>query len=442
MFAMDGNNVLVPCKRGKLSFIFIPDHICEVILGKLKPLSKDYFRFGCVSKQWFSILMQDRERRRRLHHTNELVPLLALPSRRHNDGTVKAVVNTLFSIIDKTTTNGVDLRLTYDVGVDDILNYCGSSYGWLCYFLKSYEIVLCNPFAAVDNVIRLPPIMRAFDTSPVSKTDKALLRCWQDFISIPRNLGFQYAVRKIVLSADPRTALHFLIVAIYTGCDRLAFFNYTTRPTTTTNFPSWTYFDQDDGWGQFSDVIFHQGLLYACGKRHVFVIKVDTIDYVPVFQVCAKIDMPILNRYSISPSVSYLTVTTSTKELLLIVKLLHLKSDNSLSLKMFRVFKLAKNQDEELRWVNVTNLDGDAVFVGFNHTLSVVASASTGCLPDSIYFTDDCPYISRDVGPYGSDGPVNMGVVNLNNKSECKRIRRLPNLEQLPMPPIWILPMF
>ncbi|KAK9665029.1 hypothetical protein RND81_14G085500 [Saponaria officinalis] len=384
---------------------FIPDHICELILEKLKPLSKDYFRFGCVSKQWFSILMQDRERRRRLHHTNELVPLLVLPSRRHNDGTVKAVVNTLFSITDKTKMNGIDLRVTYDVGVDDIVNYCGSSYGWLCYFLKAFEIVLCNPFAAVDNVIRLPPIIRAsYATVSCSETDD------------------KYSVRKIVLSADPRTTNNFLIATIYNrGCDELAFLNYNANANANTNFPSWTYFEQDKLWDQFSDVIFHQGLVYACGKRHCYVIKVGPNDYGPGFQVCTKINTPIIHGHS------YLTVTTSTKELLLIYKL-------RMCVVMFQVFKLTKNQDEELQWVNVTNLDGDAVFVGSNHTVSVVASASTGCLPDSIYFTDDCPNIFVNVGP----GPGDIGVVN---KSEITRYR-VPTLERLDIPPIWILPMF
>ncbi|KAH9606126.1 hypothetical protein KSS87_007268 [Heliosperma pusillum] len=377
-------------KRGETCYLNLPpDHISKLILRKLKPFSIDYFRFGGACKQWRTLLMEDR----RQIDANNRIPMMLVPTSHHIDGYVK------------------------------------------------------DPFAVVDNVIRLPPIMHAFDSKPCPIEEQVLYHCWQDSSFISKKFDTQYAVRNVVLSADPRTCHEYLVIAIYGPRGRLAFFKANSNSNNkndaaSVKFPSWIYYDEHYGHRSYRDVAFDKGLVLACSWHDAIVLKVDSF---PVIKVWAKIDNPeAIYAHSPRHSALYLSETMSTKELLLIAKVMRLNPDNSHYTWLFLVFKLVKNHVKDaLRWVSVSSLDGDAIFVGSNHTVSVIASDSTGHQQDSIYFTDDHPHRQHnlDLGPYASLGPHDMGIYNLRDTSKCTRYTFDLGRKQLPQP-FWILPMF
>ncbi|CAI9771163.1 unnamed protein product [Fraxinus pennsylvanica] len=94
----------------------------------------------------------------------------------------------------------------------------------------------------------------------------------------------------------------------------------------------------------------------------------------------------------------------------------------------FHVYKLDFDQ-------KVESLNGCALFVGGNHSISVVAKDHPGCTSDAIYFTDD--YLERMDEDY-SYGGHDMGIFKLGDGSiepllDCDQ-------ERIEPPPFWIVP--
>ena len=105
----------------------------------------------------------------------------------------------------------------------------------------------------------------------------------------------------------------------------------------------------------------------------------------------------------------------------------------------FEVYKLVLNDEsgKVVKRVEVKNIGDDALFLGDNYFISILASAFSRCHPNSIYYTDD--YL--DTMPYYPNGPIDMGIFNLEDRSI--RLHYKPNPSHKYMsPPIWIqLPM-
>ncbi|RAL48396.1 hypothetical protein DM860_005820 [Cuscuta australis] len=99
----------------------------------------------------------------------------------------------------------------------------------------------------------------------------------------------------------------------------------------------------------------------------------------------------------------------------------------------FRVFR------RELRtetWEEVRSLDGRVLFLGGNHSVSLLGSEHPNCRPGCIYFTDDYwDRIDREDCPYGGH---DMGVFSLRDGSFQQFLDF--ELQKFSPPPIWILP--
>ncbi|KAJ7965206.1 F-box protein [Quillaja saponaria] len=96
-------------------------------------------------------------------------------------------------------------------------------------------------------------------------------------------------------------------------------------------------------------------------------------------------------------------------------------------------FKLHKLQS--LSWVPIDSLGDDFLFLGDNHSISVSTLQFPECQRNCIYYSDDQfnPYEYKD------DGPVDIGIFNLANRSFTSHYLPDPGKKHMP-PPIWILP--
>jgi hypothetical protein len=99
------------------------------------------------------------------------------------------------------------------------------------------------------------------------------------------------------------------------------------------------------------------------------------------------------------------------------------------------LFGLFRMDFDKETWVSMTSLDDQAVFVGGNHSASVLTCDLPGCEKNSVYFTDD--YWERMNEDYLYGGH-DMGVYNLKDKS-VKHFYQLDALKIQP-PPCWFLP--
>uniref|UniRef100_A0A5B7BBG8 KIB1-4 beta-propeller domain-containing protein n=1 Tax=Davidia involucrata TaxID=16924 RepID=A0A5B7BBG8_DAVIN len=86
---------------------------------------------------------------------------------------------------------------------------------------------------------------------------------------------------------------------------------------------------------------------------------------------------------------------------------------NQYETKEIKVFKL-----DCQNWIELESLGDDALFVGGNDSLSVLASDFPRCQPGCIYYTHGFShshslYHSDPCGPFG---PLDMGVFNLEDK--------------------------
>lgn len=102
----------------------------------------------------------------------------------------------------------------------------------------------------------------------------------------------------------------------------------------------------------------------------------------------------------------------------------------------FKVCKLNRS-DRQPRpiWVEVESIGGDSLFLGDNHSFSLVASQFPGCRPNSIYYTDDY----TDIMLYEPFGPRDMCIFSLEDKSFQMHYTLYPSHKDMP-PPIWIVP--
>lgn len=90
---------------------------------------------------------------------------------------------------------------------------------------------------------------------------------------------------------------------------------------------------------------------------------------------------------------------------------------------------------EKETWVSMRSLDDQAVFMGRNHSASVLVCDLPGCEENSVYFTDDYWERMNENYLYGGH---DMGVYNLKDK----RVNHFYQLDALKIqpPPCWYLP--
>jgi hypothetical protein len=358
---------------------WLPTDLLHSILHKLaSPIDK--VRFAAVCKSWGTAV---KERPRQ----GTQIPMLLVPSK-HNIYKARS----LYSITDQTISD-VNLPVPYNCR-----RCCGSSFGWLSFVTNTSSITLFNPFR--NKKIRLPKLqkLKGYNT-----------------------IGKQYTVEKVTLSSDPTTLEDSgcLVVAIYGEFNHLAFLKLGDE--------SWTDVD-DDLQLVLGDVLYYKGQVLVIDHRgELLSIDVNT----NLKKTLAPRDFEYAPR-------TYL-METSMGDLLLVRRFFTswpFGDDNQGITGRFEVYKLVldKENGRVVKRVEVNNIGDDALFLGNNYSISVSASAFSGCHPNSIYYTDD--YI--DTEPYYPNGPIDMGIFNLEDRSIRLHYKPSPSHKYM-SPPIWIL---
>ena len=105
------------------------------------------------------------------------------------------------------------------------------------------------------------------------------------------------------------------------------------------------------------------------------------------------------------------------------------KLDNDDITKEFKIYKLVDCRGN-CEWIEVESLGDVTLFLGDNHSISVLASTSVGIYDDFFNYYNF----------FG--GPLHFGVFNLENRRIAKYLI-LDNMQSWLMPlPIWIVPTF
>ncbi|PKI69864.1 hypothetical protein CRG98_009739 [Punica granatum] len=99
----------------------------------------------------------------------------------------------------------------------------------------------------------------------------------------------------------------------------------------------------------------------------------------------------------------------------------------------FKVYQM-KSIEGNIELVESDQLDGRALFLGHNHSCSILASDFPGCRPNCIYYMDD--WMEAAYQPLGA---IDIGVFSLED--QCTRPLYVPTPKQWELPPpIWIVP--
>ncbi|PIA27539.1 hypothetical protein AQUCO_07600005v1 [Aquilegia coerulea] len=347
---------------------------------KLITQIKDYIRFGAVCRLWRSVYTHNLQWYRT--HLPRQLPLLMFST---NDDVKHSF---LFSVTENKIYN-------HPLAIPHNENCRSSTEGWLVTVYNGLEVHLLNPWLTVNNVIELPPLS-AFE---------------------PRgNITSVSYLNKVVLSANPTLNSNYIAIAIYSRYCRLALFKPGNK--------RWMSFNTNHE--LFEDVIYYKDQFYAIN----YFGEVFTCDANPSNLVVSK----IIERPSINPYADKRYLVESDGGLLQILRTLKNEVGSSTSNFFPGGFKVYRLDSVELKWIETNNLSGRMLFLGRNSSMSLLASDFPGCIPNSIYFTDD--YFG---GYYMKlEGPYDMGVFNIEDGSFVPQYPTA--ISKLSPPPIWILP--
>ncbi|KAL5702027.1 hypothetical protein ACHQM5_027296 [Ranunculus cassubicifolius] len=355
----------------------LPDHILSIIAKFLTNIV-DFIKFGAVCHSWHLVYTQTLPE----YHPPPQFPLLMISTDLdHYDETRS------FCSLSKSSLSNYRVTMSHDY-------VCrGSSYGWLVIVDKvSNGVHLFNPFLGGNCVIRVPSVT--------------------EFKGFPAHaISNEYCLVNAVLSANPLLDGDYVVMAIYGGFNRLAYYKPGDK--------SWTCLDDDHVF--YSVVYFHDqfygvdriGALYA----------IDLSDNDP------KLSMVVEAMYEYTTNQLYLVESCGN---LVMVKR-EVKYDSPIYFTTgFEVFKL---DFVESKWVQVKDMCGQVLFLGDNLSMSLPASNCPWCDPNSIYFTDDNFYWHEFASPYRiyDTGVFNMEDGSIDRHYAMKSEMKFP-------PPIWVEP--
>ncbi|KAK8710541.1 hypothetical protein V6N13_145860 [Hibiscus sabdariffa] len=249
---------------------------------------------------------------------------------------------------------------------------CRSSYGWIATVDHTSAVKLINPFT--NGIIDLPPI----DTSFVN--------------FITEEDEYEFYVKKVILSDDPYVNPdNFMILGLFGGLSSIAII----RPVDVANTDS------------------------------------DSFE--------EKMVIPPKHYEEAGIALKYI-VESSDGEILIVQRFYTTSDAGDESLHHwtvnFKVFKVERHATDEARLVEINNIGDEALFLGDNSSISVVASRFPGCRSNCIYFTDDIIFF---VHPYLPSGPIDMGIFSLLTGCFDRYYDHHPSHLDMP-PPFFILP--
>ncbi|KAF3441912.1 hypothetical protein FNV43_RR15827 [Rhamnella rubrinervis] len=337
---------------GFSSWACLPTDIVFTIFHRLVSLP-DFIRFGCVCKSWnASTLNYYKQRLIRL--SNLHLPWLLV----QHDSNYKCLC--LYDIINAEI---YKFHYTYAPYI------YGFSRGWLFIMEEEkHRLTLLSPLS--NTIIHLPP----FDTGKFEDEE----------------------VYSVMLSSDPSLG-PFEAIAI--SCHKfhtLAYLNSSDE--------FWTYLVKDnvaDPPGCFK-VIFHRdriiGVSDSSGQVFSVVVTDDEddaihdastkcINFLQIPTKCVtlkEIAPPCVENSDINNVETHLVETTRGDLLMILRYFVSFPTP----LNKYKIYKLVLDSDHDgqLARIPIVNLGGDSLFLGFNNSISILASLYPGCSPNSIYY--------------------------------------------------------
>ncbi|CAN0890466.1 hypothetical protein LINGRAHAP2_LOCUS16448 [Linum grandiflorum] len=369
---------------GTRDWASLPEGILDSILSNLFSL-QDYLRFSCVCKPWFSVAGE--QKRLRIATSHKQVPFLLVPTK-NRSGKRRSLFNA--------------------AGEGKLLDS-----NWLVFLEKDYRVTLYNPFTKSE--ISLPSIGNASYRRYHEK-------------------HYQYFAKKVILSADPSLYPDdYLVAGLIDDPFRTLVLIRPGRDTEWTHFTKWSNYVGLPG--LTFDVMFDKSgkWVYASGHGGMLArASVDTSVVEPV------IDLVVGPWGPTSVCVqTYLVETTSESgDMLMILRFFEEQEGYEFSMETNDI-KVYKLQDHS-RFVEVEDLDGDAVFIGDNYSTAVSAKDVEGIEANCVYYSDD--FVEFLPNQYYYFGPHDIGKFDV--KSRTFGTHYVPTRTQnrgMP-PPIWIFP--
>ncbi|KAK1290299.1 hypothetical protein QJS10_CPB18g01512 [Acorus calamus] len=371
----------------------LPEDLSLLVLEKLPVL--EFIRFGAVCTSWRSVQKSKKD----------CAASLGLPWMMLCDDDHENQTRGFFSI-----TEGKTHRLV----LPEIIGKrcCGSSHGWLMTIDRKANMNLLHPLSRTQIPLPHPP-PPGEELPDDYNYEPGFLQC--------------ISVNKAVLSADPYVSPEDCVVmSIYGHIGKLAFCRLSDK--------SWTLVSQYP-FLRFLDVCYYQGKFYGvdCGGKTV-VCHIDDRNNPHVTYLLRRGDPHKTGtRYLVE----------SMGDLLHVVRILGGFTDEEdnfrYTTKGFEVYKL---DSKGTTWERVESLGDRALFIGYNHGISVSSSANDYyhpmCKNNAIYFTDN-----HDTDTYHDDGMSpgceDHGVYNLSDGSFESFFPRSVTHPKL-SPPIWCTP--
>ncbi|KAL2550501.1 F-box protein [Forsythia ovata] len=301
----------------------------------------DYLSFSAVCKNWNVVAIQSRCRR--MIGSNKDKPLLLLLGDKFDKGIVYHNLD-----FDRSFTR-LNLPRHFP------RKYYGSSHGWLIEFdYTSFCFFLINPFTC--QVVHIPTF-----TLPASTVN------YND-IQGPYT---PYNILKAVLSADPLAFPDYFMMVIYGRTKKLALFEGSLQ--------KWTHLENEQFYSGMHDIIHYKNRFHSIDEDgRVFAFNPShpqSCDY--IFIPRERYDSKIKRKYLVeSPGGDLL-------------KILRVPNDSvtrhSPRTLRFDIWKLLEVEGV-IEWVAVENLGDVALFLGDNHSLSVVASDYSNCYKNCLFY--------------------------------------------------------
>ncbi|XP_050222925.1 F-box protein At2g26160-like [Mercurialis annua] len=385
----------------------LPANVLDIILENLISLF-DYIRFGVVCKPWLFVAEHHKQIRINNYCFSKHLPLLLVPA---EDGREQ-----WRSLYNAATRKVYDFKLHVPINK----RCCGSSHGWLFFVEKDRSITLFNPFTQA--FIHLPTFDRQFKELHAKYKLNMKIRPFDVF--------------KLILSVDP--TLHpndFTVVIINSSKLQIEYFKFKDQ-----RWEKIVY-----GHGAYCvDIICYKKLIYAVNfLRKSFTYSTEVVCFSgdsPQFKVVLPADKFQTVRKGLESFELQNYLVESSQGSLMIIQRFK-KNDDEIECTFqttnFKVFKLVQLVDDELEVVEVKSLDGDAMFLGDNHSTSILASEYSGCEPNYIYFTEHHSDISYS--DYYECGFRGIGTFSVSDGSFGSH--HVPNIaHKYLLQPIWIHP--
>lgn len=280
---------------------------------------------------------------------------------------------------------------------------CLSSKGWLLSIARDLSLTLVHPFSRAE--IELPNV-KAFQD-------------WYDNLS--NIAGYGNYIEKFVLTTSNLLESDFAIMVIYGSPRKLAFFKSGQKNWITADNRS-CYFD----------VVYYKDKIHALDARGKIMAWDLSGDDPSVAELVAEMPSEIVE----SRALEKLYLVESDGELLVVRRQGAYARDYYNSCYGAYAFQVFKVDLLTNTWMEIKDIGNRALFLGHNSSLSVQALDSSICVPNSIYFTDDCwvSYMSRRRRGGGKD----MGIYNIQDGSIVPHFKGKFCPRSRFAPPMWV----